>query len=92
VILAAGLDGVNRKMPSGDRLDIDMYTEGHTVKDAKQLPQNLLDALRNFEADASLQSALGDEFSAAYTKLRYQEWKNFTRSLSQWERDNTLDC
>ncbi len=44
------------------------------------------------EADTSLQSALGEEFSAAYTKLRYHEWNKFARSLSQWERDNTLEC
>ena len=39
----------NQRDP-GKRLDIDMYTDGHTVKDAKRLPLNLLDALRAFEA------------------------------------------
>ena len=34
----------------GKRLDIDMYAEGHTVKDAKRLPLNLLDALRALDS------------------------------------------
>jgi glutamine synthetase len=45
-ILAAGLDGIDHKRDPGTRLDINMYTEGHTVKDARRLPLNLLDALR----------------------------------------------
>ena len=32
-----------------------MYTEGHTVKDAKKLPLNLLDALRALEKSTVLQ-------------------------------------
>ena len=35
----------NRRDP-GKRLDINMYTDGHTVTDGKKLPLNLLDALR----------------------------------------------
>ena len=53
-ILAAGLHGIDEKMDPGKRLDIDMYAEGHKVKDAKKLPLNLLDAIRNFEKDKYL--------------------------------------
>ena len=59
-ILAAGMHGIDDKMDPGKRLDIDMYAEGHTVKDARKLPLNLLDALRNFENDKYLRDALGD--------------------------------
>ena len=91
-ILAAGLHGIDEKMDPGKRLDIDMYAEGHTVKDAKKLPLNLLDALRNFEKDSYLHEALGREFSAAYLKLKTNEWNQYCRHLTQWERDTTLDC
>ena len=47
-ILAAGLDGIAKKTDPGQRLDINMYTEGHKVRGAKRLPLNLLDALRAF--------------------------------------------
>ena len=47
VLLAAGLDGIAQRRDPGKRLDIDMYTEGHTAPTgAKKLPLNLLDALR----------------------------------------------
>ena len=80
------------KADPGKRLDIDMYQLGHTVTDAPRLPLNLLDAVRNFDKDASLKSALGDEFSAAFIKLKTSEWNQYCSHFTQWERDNTLDC
>ncbi len=91
-ILASGLHGIDEKMSPGQRLDIDMYAEGHKVKNAKKLPLNLLDALRNFERDKYLQNALGADVSAAYLKLKHNEWNQFCRHLTQWEKDTTLDC
>ena len=92
VILAAGMDGVDNTINPGERLDIDMYSEGHTVKDAKKLPLNLLDALRHLEADTRLCDAMGQEFSKAYLKLKHIDWNKFSQSLTPWERENTLDC
>ncbi len=91
-LLAAGLDGINKKTHPGPRLDINMYTEGHTVKDAKRLPLNLLDAIRALESSATLKKALGDSFVSAYTKLKHAEWAEYAAHLSDWERQATLDC
>jgi glutamine synthetase len=91
-LLAAGMDGVAAQTDPGRRLDINMYTHGHTVTDAKRLPLNLLDALRAFEASTLFPAALGEEFVAGYAKLKSQEWLSYTRHLSPWERDATLDC
>ena len=91
VIIAAGLDGVRSKADPGKRYDIDMYTEGHKIKGAPKLPLNLLDALRAYDRDKSLKSAMGDEFSAAYLKLKHQEWNSYASHFTQWEKDNTLD-
>jgi glutamine synthetase type III len=91
VIIAAGLDGLETKANPGKRYDIDMYAEGYKVRGAPKLPLNLLDALRMFDRDKELKSALGDAFSAAYLKLKHQEWNRFTAHFTQWERDNTLD-
>jgi glutamine synthetase type III len=91
-ILAAGIDGVAKKTDPGKRLDIDMYTMGHTVKNAKRLPLNLLDALRNFSRNTLLREAIGKDVSDAFLKLKQNEWLQYTRHLTQWERDTTLDC
>ena len=86
-LLAAGLDGLANKTDPGKRLDINMYTDGHTVKDARRLPLNLLDALRLFERSDLLRAQLGSEFADAYLKLRHQDWNNYASSLSAWESD-----
>lgn len=91
VIIAAGLDGVRSQADPGKRYDLDMYAEGHKVKGAPKLPLNLLDALREYDKDKSLKQAMGDEFSAAYLKMKHQEWHSYVSHFSQWEKDNTLD-
>jgi glutamine synthetase len=91
VIIAAGLDGIRSKADPGKRYDIDMYAEGHKVRGAPKLPLNLLDALREYDKDKSLKSAMGDEFSAAYLKMKMQEWNSYVSHFSDWERKNTLD-
>jgi glutamine synthetase len=90
-IIAAGLDGIRNQRDPGKRLDINMYTEGHTVGDVKRLPLNLLDAIRALEGSQVLNESLG-ALVAAFTRLKRQEWDDHARHLSEWERDNTLDC
>jgi glutamine synthetase len=92
VIIAAGLDGIRSKSHPGKRLDIDMYQLGHTVKDAPRLPLNLLDAIRAFDKDTTLKSALGEEFSSAYIKLKNDDWNSYASHFTEWERETTLDC
>lgn len=89
--LAAGLDGIANARDPGMRLDINMYTEGHTVGDVKKLPLNLLDALRALEASSVMHEALGPVIPA-YLKLKQGEWNDYARHLTQWERDTALDC
>ena len=91
VIIAAGLDGLRSKADPGPRHDIDMYAEGHKIEGAPKLPLNLLDAIRAYDADEGLKEAMGQDFSAAYLKLKMQEWNSFVNHFSPWERDNTLD-
>ena len=90
-VLCAGLDGIANSRDPGPRLDINMYTEGETVKDAKRLPLNLLDALRALEKSSVLSEGLG-AVVPAYLKLKHQEWNAYASHLTQWERDSTLDC
>jgi glutamate---methylamine ligase len=91
-VLAAGLDGVANKRDPGERLDINMYTDGHTVKNLRRLPLNLLDALRATERSKVLRDRFGDSFVDSYLKLRMDEWNSYSRHLTHWEMQNTLDC
>ncbi|MEM9330034.1 MAG: type III glutamate--ammonia ligase [Pseudomonadota bacterium] len=90
-IIAAGLSGVRSKADPGKRWDINMYTEGHKARGAQKLPLNLLDALRMFDKDRALKSMMGEEFSAAFLKLKNEEWNAYVSHFTEWERINTLD-
>ena len=91
VIIAAGLDGIRTSADPGKRWDIDMYAEGHKVTGAPKLPLNLLDAIRAYDKDKGLKTAMGDDFSAAYIKMKMQEWNAYVSHFSSWEKENTLD-
>ncbi|MBT6095269.1 MAG: type III glutamate--ammonia ligase [Rhodospirillaceae bacterium] len=90
--LAAGLDGIANDRDPGKRIDVNMYEEADKVKGAKQLPLNLLDAIRLVEKSKVLRDALGGDVIDSYVKLKMQDWVSFKNHLSQWEMDNTLDC
>jgi glutamine synthetase len=91
-VLAAGLDGMENKRDPGKRLDINMYTEGARLTRIKRLPLNLLDALRLFDKSKVVRAGLGDELVSSYVKLKLEEWRSYSTSLSKWELDHTLDC
>ncbi len=91
-VIAAGMDGIQNKRDPGKPLHIDMYEEGHKVKGAKQLPENLLDALRLLEKNKIIREGLGDELIDSFVKLKMLDWQNYTSHLSTWEREMTLDC
>jgi glutamate---methylamine ligase len=90
-LLAAGLDGIDNDRDPGKRLDINMYTDGHTVEAGKKLPLNLLDAIRALQSSAVLSDRLG-ELIPCYVKLKTDEWNSYARHLTAWERETTLDC
>jgi glutamine synthetase type III len=91
-VLAAGLDGIRNARSPGERLDINMYTDGHKAQNAKRLPLNLLDALRALDKSTIFKDALGEPVIASYLKLKHNEWNDYCRHLTEWERQTTLDC
>ena len=91
-VLAAGLDGIANKRDPGKRLDINMYADGARIRRIRRLPLNLLDAVRLFDKSKLARASLGDEFVSAYVKLKLDEWASYGRSLTDWEREHTLDC
>ena len=91
-LLAAGLDGMANSRDPGPRLDINMYTERDATTKVKQLPLNLLDALRALEASEVLKAQLGAVVVGSYLKLKHSDWNEHCRQLTEWERQTTLDC
>ena len=80
------------KINPGKRCDFDAYKHPKKLKRHGQLPLNLLDALRRFEADTALAKTLGQDFAGGYVKLRTADWNSYAAHLTSWERERTLDC
>lgn len=91
-IAAAGLDGIQNNRDPGQRLDNDMYANPELAGDVKKLPLNLLDAIRLTGSNEVLRNSLGADNINSYCKLKLQNWNQYCAEVSNWERNNTLDC
>ncbi len=54
------------------------------------LPGSLFEALIAFEADHTLQSALGGILTEAFLKSRMAEWEDFRTHVTDWELNRYL--
>jgi glutamine synthetase len=52
----------------------------------------LLDALRALEKSTVLKEAFGEKTLTSYIKLKTGDWNDYSRHLTDWERQTTLDC
>ena len=90
--LAAGMDGVARRLDPGEPNLTNMYELGLEEiarRGIRLLPQTLSEALDELRSDEVVQGALGviyDEF----VELKEAEWKEYHRQVSQWEIDRYL--
>jgi glutamine synthetase len=93
-ILAAGLDGVKRKIELPKPVEEDIYAmseKQRTEKGIEVLPGNLGEALSEFSNDKFLQDALGHAFCEKFLQLKTKEWKDFNLTVHEWERKKYLD-
>ena len=99
-IIAAGLEGINKKLNPGKPLHCNMYEDYKKYPKLKKLPNDINQAINMLQNSKALSKAFGSDVIKSYIKLKNSEIKNFkTRNdfnkrkpVSQWEKDNTLDC
>jgi glutamine synthetase len=94
LMIAAGLDGVDRKLDPGEPVNENLYE--FTAQELKKrkirvLPQNLNEALDELEADSVLCNALGNDVAQEFIRLKRMEWVEYQRHVSQWEIDRYLE-
>jgi glutamine synthetase len=93
-ILAAGLDGIRRKIKPPEPVEEDIYKmsgEERVERGIEMLPENLGDALREFSKDRCIQDALGQAFCERFLELKGGEWREFNVAVHEWERKKYLD-
>ena len=99
-IIAAGLEGINKKLNPGKPLHCNMYEDFKKYPNLKKLPNDIFEAIEILEKSKSLSEAFGSDVIKSYIKLKNSEIKSFRnrnifdkkRPVTQWEKDNTLDC
>ena len=99
-VIAAGLYGMNNKSDPGEPLICNMYTDYKNYQNLKKLPDEIEDAINELDESKELRESFGDEVINSYIKLKNKEIENFSReerfdkksSVTEWEKNNTLDC
>mgnify|MGYP001174604103 FL=1 len=99
-ILASGLFGMKNKSDPGQPLTCNMYTDYKNYPNLPKLPDILEDALEKMDHNKDIRESFGNDVIDSYLKLKKEEIKNFSReetfqknkSITNWEKKNTLDC
>jgi glutamine synthetase len=82
-VTASAADGMKNKAEPPPPIEGDAYA----LVDLPELPGSLESAIRAFEADGALRSALGEGFSAYYMTSRAWELKAWRETVTDWERE-----
>ncbi|MBM3512058.1 MAG: type III glutamate--ammonia ligase [Alphaproteobacteria bacterium] len=93
-ILAAGMDGVKRKLDPGKPNNTNLYEyslEEIASKGIKLLPQSLKEAIDALEQDKVICGALGSDLSKEFIELKRMEWVEYSRHVSDWEQKRYLE-
>ena len=99
-VIAAGLYGLNHKSNPGEPLNCNMYTDHKKYPNLEKLPNNIKESLEKLNESKSLRESFGDDVVNSYLKLKKQEIEDFDKnenfdkkkSITDWEKSNTLDC
>ncbi len=92
-VIAAGLDGVDRKLDPGAPRNTNLYKWSDAqLKEAgiSLLPQNLGQALDALESDRLICDALGP-VAGEFLDLKRMEWLEYQRHVSDWEIKQYLE-
>jgi len=93
-IIAAGLDGIDKKLDPGPAQNINLYQltpEELTAKGIKLLPQSLNEAIDALEQNAVICNGLGAELAREFIRLKRMEWTEYSRHVSDWESRRYLE-
>jgi glutamine synthetase len=93
VMLAAGLDGIDRQLDPGPPVDKNIFTMSQREKRRlriEQLPADLSGALDCLEKDGLILDALGEHVATHYVEAKRREWSEYISHVHPWERDRYL--
>jgi len=93
-IIAAGMDGIEKKLDPGTPKNINHYA--HSLEELAEmgietLPQTLLEAIEELEKDSLFHDQLGKEFVEEFIDIKRMEWVEYQRHVSDWEINRYME-
>jgi len=91
VMLAAGLDGLKKKMEAPKAAEEDLFH----VSEAKRqrmvsMPGSLGEAIREYKKSRLVRQVFGEELFQSYLNAKNKEWDAYRVQVSKWELDRYL--
>ena len=93
VMLAAGLDGIDKEyeLPDPAKADVFDLTEAErTKRGIESLPSNLLEALRITEDSELVRNALGDSVFSSFVENKKIDWERYRSQVTDYELSRYL--
>jgi glutamine synthetase len=92
VVLAAGLDGIDRKLDPGEPNSDNLYAVSYDElrsRGLETLPPNLLAATNELEQDDVIRQALGrgrdEDYADYFIRVKREEWNRYHEQVTPWE-------
>lgn len=82
VIIASGMDGINNSIELPAK-----YVKG---SETENLPENLKEAITEYENDSFISSVVGKEFGDIFASVKLDAWNSYMRKVSDWEINRYL--
>ena len=94
-MLAAGLDGIDRKMvcrPGLNDLNIyDLKADERSALGIDELPGSLAEAMRELEKDSAIIGVLGKEMYESFQRAKWAEVNDYRLKVTDWEVERYLE-
>jgi glutamine synthetase len=92
VVLAAGLDGIEKELDAGEPNAENLYSVSYdelSSRGLKTLPSNLMEATVELEQDDVMRAALGkgrnEDYADYFIRVKREEWNRYHEQVTPWE-------
>ncbi len=95
VMLAAGLDGVERELEIREPVNKNIFAMSQREKRRLKIgaiPADLSAALDRLEKDAVILGVLGEHIAEHFVDAKRQEWAEYISKVHPWERERYLEA
>ena len=94
VMLAAGLDGIEKEMEVGEPVEESLYEMDAArilERGIQELPGTLAEAVDELERDPVIGEALGEHILSRFIESRRADWDEYRTQVTTWEVDRYLE-